>query len=545
MSLGAKIAVGGVGVAIVGVLGWALWWEPRQKREVAKAQIVEWEKDWGQVRRCVAGDAPLSQDRAENLALLALTDFEARTKLERCRVLISRLRPAAGEDSGVQAIEDGWKKAADAVAVLNASIADYAADVPSKPLADIRADIVARLDEVDAAYDGLRKAAGLPPVAWPSGGAPPAPPMPEGAVVRVGGNQVVAPDQVVVIGGALVVRGRTGGGPYLVLVTGPGAQRELPLNTEGMAQAVALESPWAVAVRGEGKQVLVEAVALDSAGERDATRKPALVARLPLPDEDTGGGDVIVATAVGAGKDRAVVYEVSHVDDEGSDTFLARSRDGGATWRVERVATVGVAGVYEDWVHGRVEVLFEKDDLDGRLLAWLPLDAATLAGSPELHLLPFSTSVGPCPAKDHVWFAGTSSIARVPAHGGAPDLQLERPPGSEQVSCVDDAVAATGFGVDDLTVIACTTERCTIEGRMPWGPGASVAATPVAGGGVVAATLAEGYLLAWTKGENGVLAPRPAYRVPGDVRLVGVVDWGGALHAVLAGEQVTLVPLPK
>jgi hypothetical protein len=549
----AKVVVGLIGSGIVAVLVWVLVIEPRGRRGEAQKAIAEWEADWSQVRRCIAGDQPLAQDPAENLALLQYTDFEARRRLERCRQLIARLRPPPGDDSGVPEIEDGWKRTVDNVAKLNASIADYAADAPSKALGAIRADIAARLASVDESYAGLRSAAGLAKVAWPQGGAPPLPPLPAGLEIVVGGNQAIRPARAVIDGQVIEVWGETGGGPALALVDGPspGLIREVPLSADPMLQAVDLSAGWGVRAQGDAGTVVIETVSLDSAGALDESKKPVVVTKVPAPGPDLGA-DVTVLAAAGSGQDRVVVYEVQRVEG-GSEVLLARSKNAGATWAAAaKLAENATTTPHQDWARGRVDLIISADDDGGRVTSWLGLDAVSLTGALRPTPLdldgadPATALVVPCVGKDVVWLAAMTRVLRLPLRGDGAPLGLERPPASEVAACSDQLLVSRAFGVSDMTVVSCDKERCELVGRIPWSKGAEVSIVAGAKLGASAVVLADGYLLTWQRGPNGVLVAKPRFRAPDGASLFGAVEWDGVVHGlVMIGDRARLVPLPN
>jgi hypothetical protein len=542
----AKVAVGVFGLGIVGVLAWVIVIEPRQQRAAARAEVDGWGERWEEVRRCIAGDQPLSSDATENLALQALTDFDARKRVDRCREKIAQLHTPHGESSGNRAVEDGWRHISTEVAKLNASLSDYAADQPSRSYVIVRGAIATGILSVDGAYDRVRQAAGLPPHAWPKSSAAPLPDLPEGTVVRVGGNQELAPREVIVRGDTVVVRGDTGGGAEIAVVRGPSSIEEVPL-AENMLRADDAGAAWAVSWSGD-PDVTVSAATLNSAGDPDEKLAPVTVARVRVaPDASAAWVEPIAA--VGQGAERAVAYTTPTGEDDEA-LRLARSHDGGKHWTQETLAPIARhLEWHEDAGHRRFDLVWSDADEAQPHDHWFPLAPETLAspvapvdlGASEDRMFP------PCVAAHTVWFAWPDHVVRAPANGGPADVRLRRPPAGEQSACTDDEILATweDEAEANFTVVRCDTKTCGVEGRMPDEQASQLVVGLTAKHGPIA--LMRGgidYLILWSKNQDGVLAPHPLFKVHvDDVR--GVVEWNGTLYAVTAGvDRVRLVPLP-
>lgn len=308
--------------------------QPKQRIADAQEQIATWDARYVALRECLFGKTPGSSKLSEALAIRELSPdpWERKT----CTPLVSQLTRGEMEDTRVPAVEEAWRgidKAAGKVAVSFASHVDPGGDaMRRKP-----DPLPVALDELEAAYAALRKAAELGP-APPPPGMKDAKPIPAAQVIPItlDGKRILSMQEPYVtsrtgllafgtVDGAEVQFQLAAGKPPVVTPVGAGMQRAIPDGTWG-ARAI---------------PDMVEVGQLDAKGALTAP------SQLKLP------GPTQVIAVAGAWSDGVVVYGA------GNQLVVARCKAGACT--PEKPYTVRAMAFATDAASGDTTIVWADD----------------------------------------------------------------------------------------------------------------------------------------------------------------------------------------
>jgi hypothetical protein len=328
--------------------------QPKQRIADAQAQIQTWDGRYTALRECLFGTTPGSSKLSEALAIRELSPdpWERKT----CTPLVSQLTRGEMEDTRVPAVEEAWRgidKAAGKVAVSFASHVDPGGDgMRKKP-----DPLPIALDELEAAYAALRKAAEMGP-APPPANMKDAKPLPGAqlAPITLDGKRILSMQEPYItsrtgllafgtVEGAEVQLQLAASKPPVVTAVGAGMQRAIPDGTWG-ARAV---------------PDMIEVGQLDAKGTLNAP------AQLKL------AGPTQVITVLGSWADGVVVYGA------GNQLVVARCKSGACT--PEKPLTVRAMAFATDATSGDTTIVY-ADDKDSKMWA-LSLAPAALEIKPE------------------------------------------------------------------------------------------------------------------------------------------------------------------
>lgn len=541
MGSGAKVAIL-VAVIGLGVLAThALVIAPRRQEKKIRAEVEAWSESWGELRACIMPDPKLSPDPLEAMTLRDILDPRATESLESCRSRIADLKRPPGDATENEAVEDAWLGIEKPVAALAGALAWRTSDDPGQSLDALAGKLVDAVAAVDAAHAALRKAAGLSAPEPPATGAPRIPAAPDGFIVTVGGADPITvrggdgimPATITIEGGAIVIEGSSGGGREVAVVRGPNAVEVRSIGD--IALAAAASTPWGLVFEPRGQEILLKAVPLDAAG--DAAGAGTVVASAEAGDGTYQPLEPVAA--VGGGRDRVVLYW--HAAEEADELWLARSRDGGATWKDRRrVGTIDAdPEITVSWALRRADVVWP----DGEAVSWLSLGEDDLGGAlAPVRLSSEADLPSPCYAEGAIWWVrpGQSVVRAGLGAGGRLDA-IEYPPAAGAVACDGDALVLAQRVAPEAPLWRCAVGRgCERHGVLPYTYSSELEVT---GSGRVATVLTGGLLFVATDGGGG---PQPAFRLGPDVGLAELVEWNGVPHAVLRDDRrVRVIPLAR
>lgn len=362
-----------VGVALAGGLVYFFKvHKPKSELKDAQSEILAWDAKWTALRGCLLGPQPGSSKLAEALSIRELSPdpWERKT----CTQLVSQLSRGEAEGTRVPAVEEAWRvmdRAAGKVAVSFVSHVDPGGDGMRKkpePLPEA-------LDELEAAYAALRKAADLPPVTPVTNTKP----LPAATIVPVEleGKRIgrVQEPYVTSRSGLLAFGALEGTEVQLQLV----ANKPPVVSRVGAATQRALpDATW-------GARALPDAVEVGQLDDKGLMPSPA---RLDLP------GPTQILAVVGSWADGVVVYGA------GNQLVLARCKAGACT--PDKPQLVRSVAFATDAATGTTMLAIAGDDT----LSAITLDPAKLDATPAV----IGTSGFPkllCLTNDSAWMQYT------------------------------------------------------------------------------------------------------------------------------------------
>jgi hypothetical protein len=259
---------------------------PKEARGAAQAEVTAWEARWTEARTCLLGKTPASSKAGEALAVRELSPdpWERKT----CTQLVSQLSRGEAEDTRVPAVEEAWRvldKAASKVAISFVSHVDPGGDAMRK-----KPDpLPVALDELEAAYGGLRAAAELGPVKATSNGKP----LPSAAIVPVtlDGKRILSLQEPYVTSRSGMLAFGTVDGAEVQFQFAAGKPPTLAAVAGGMQRAMP-DGTW-------GARAIPDAIEVGQIDAKGAMAAPAQVA-LPGPTQ--------VLAVVGTWADGVVVF---------------------------------------------------------------------------------------------------------------------------------------------------------------------------------------------------------------------------------------------
>lgn len=535
---GLLIVVGVVVIGLGAIAAWLFWWNPRQARAEAQAQVTDWEKRWLVARTCILGDPPLAGDAGDALALSELASGSLASNAADCTAAVSSMTRPEGA-----ALADEVEAAfAEVQAAIPAVAKAYAFRISSAPDEIDRrvAELGVAINALDAAHDRLRAVAGL--AAIDRGG---------GAVLHrtadpiplvIEGEPLLAPGLSSVHGG--VLRGaRFHRASQTYAVAGPAPDQVRSVRAAVDAVPALPDASWMAAV--------LPARAFDEKAAEGTLVPVALPAGLTI---DHAAAVPVAPTAwipIGAlGKDleRSVVLVPDMMGGPaippGTPALvLAASKDGGKAWAP--VVREGlVAGMVDeavlDLVTGRLDVVIRsiderEPDQYLRLDAARPTEIPAPVSAPELRL------GGACRRGDVLWWLASSGVYRL---AGAEPSQILPPAGGTRVhDCTADAVL---IEEDSMPVRyhRCAKETCAEVFR---GSTYAYGRAGMLDDGTVVYAAGRGAVIAlWTEG----VADPTYFKLPRPFTLHSLVVWDGVpnalVHAPDDDEQALYaVPLKK
>ncbi len=505
---------------------------PAGDTETMHADIQAWGDKWATARACLVGDEPASSDGGDAMAIrqILLTGLEG--DLLKCEsVLETLIFQRVEESSGNMSVESLWDDLDKAVYPLRIGLNRFV-----KGEARSAEELPNAIDRVDGIYAKLRKAAGMKPVAWP-GAAPLAQP-PAGSVVVGADGQPVFPMQVRVYGSLLEVKGSNG------IVRLPNLKSASARTVRWDLTTAADSTPWGAWRDHEQKDdgtVVAFRVAAGPLDAKGAKTADSTIVATVSPKKATSVSPVF---ATGSGDVRAVVYQVINDDlDTGmstEDLVIARSTDGGQTWsevlrrpRTERTQIYATSG------RDRIDI---TDVTDAGALVWLGLSPATVSGAIEPVELVASDAGPPtaqCVDTGRGWWEVNDKLYT--AAPGNPGTEVKGYVVSGTLLCDGDRLVAIAESMGVLTVTLCTPAGCDEGREVTVRDGRWLAATGADRGAVVVFDTG-GMLFAWDAKSD---ESRAVYRLPDHLSLQAAMEWDGAVHVALSGEdQLRLVPLP-
>jgi hypothetical protein len=346
---------GVVALAAGGIIYFLKVHEPKQRLAEAQEEIHAWDARWIAARDCLLGSSPGSAKVSEALAIRELSPDPWERKS--CTPLISKLSRGEATDTQVASVEEAWRaldKAAGRVAVSFVSHVDPEGDAMRK-----KPDpLPVALDELEAAYAALRKAAELAPAPPPMDKQP----LPTATLVPVqlGDKRVLSVQEPYVtsragllafgtVEGSEVQLQLVAGKPPAVTAVGAATQRAMPDGT------------W-------GARAMPDAIEVGQLDDKGQLATPA--AKLDLP------GPTQVIAAVGSWADGVVVFGA------GNQLVVARCQTGTCKpeLRGGKPYTVRSMAFATDAASGLTHVVWvdDKDKMWG-----LRLDPAQLATTAE------------------------------------------------------------------------------------------------------------------------------------------------------------------
>jgi hypothetical protein len=366
-----------VGIALAGgIFYFFKIHQPKSRMADAQAEIVAWDTRWTELRSCLLGPQPGSAKLAEALSIRELSPdpWERKT----CTQLVSQLSRGEAEDTRVPAVEEAWRvmdKAAGNVAISFVSHVDPGGDAMRK-----KPDpLPVALDELEAAYASLRKAAELGPVKSPMDGKP----LPAAAIIPVkfGDKRITAIQEPYITSRAgMLAFGTVEGAevqfqfqatkPPVITAVGAGTQRAIP------------DATW-------GARALPDAVEVGQLDDKGALTAPA---KLDLP------GATQVLAVVGAWADGVVVYGA------GNQLVIARCKAGTCT--PEKPTLVRSMAFATDATTGTTTMVIAGDDH----MQLLQLEPSAL----DIKLVDLGTGGFPklvCLTNDSAWLQYTLEAA--------------------------------------------------------------------------------------------------------------------------------------
>ena len=335
--------------------------QPKQRMSDAQAEIIAWDTRWIEMRNCLLGQTPGSAKVSEALAIRELSPdpWERKT----CTQLVSQLSRGEAEDTRVHAVEEAWRvldKASSKVAVSFVSHVDPGGDAMRK-----KPDpLPVALDELEAAYGALRKAAELGPVKAPMD----AKPLPAAQIVpvKLGDKRILSIQEPYVpsrtgmlafgtVDGAEAQFQFAAGKSPTVSIVGAGMQRAMP------------DGSWAA-------RAIPDAIEVGQIDDKGTMATSTIGPKLDLP------GPTQVIAVVGAWADGVVVYGA------GNQLVVARCKAGACT--PDKPYLVRSMAFATDAATGDATIVWSGDKISALSLTAAALDTKPVAlgfdGFPKL-----------------------------------------------------------------------------------------------------------------------------------------------------------------
>jgi hypothetical protein len=515
---GLAIVVIIVGLGVAGIATWLFWWEPRQARAEATAQVTGWEARWLKARECVLGAEPLAADASDAIALAELQSGGMSSTAKGCTDLIGGITRAEGARAST-AVEEAFREVEAAIPAVAKA---YAFRVSAEDAEIDRrvVDLGVAISALDGAHDRLRAAAGLPPMERKAG--PPIRRLAEPTPLVADGVPFTA-TSVNASGG--VVRGEhyVGGIKERLFATGPDQVHRQHWAAEAIASVPG--ATWMVAAlpgRAFDAGALDTAIAIAAMPVADTVDFAAASLVIPV------GEALVPVAALGDGAEKTVV--LVRAGDEGTFPVedlpafrLASSHDGGRTWVVgDGVVNGRVDTVIADPVTGNVWVSGDSEAPSITVIG--PPDPVTARATPLLS--PPPDLAGACRRGASLAWLAYDTVHR-----------LEN--GTETQATITDAV-------QELRLADCTDRAVLVEeGSMPVRYRRYIAAEckevfrgatyaygrpAMRDDGTVLYAAGRGALIAlWTE---GVAAPT-YFKLPRALTLDEIVVWNGAPYALV------------
>ncbi|HEU5056254.1 MAG TPA: hypothetical protein VFU21_07005 [Kofleriaceae bacterium] len=539
-SKGIFVVIGGA--VLLAVLAGAVYFTfigPRGEKKRMQKEIEKWGVKWEGARDCLVGPDPRSADGFEAVVLReALSTEDMVPALRECDEELKGLRRQAGYSAG-EAVEAAWTDSQAKVTALAEAFAWRTGKTPNRPVAELRAALGKAVAELDAAYGRLRDKAGLDQAARAGEHLPT---LPAGRTLADARGTPIVPEDIGVSGNVVFAVGSIGDRKWLVRDRGDGAPQVIPIGAETLA---GLDGGgwgiWREEPDEEGGPVEIRSGAVDEVG--DPSGDGALIARL---DKGLTGA---LWFALASDPVRVAVYESVAETGEGEAriAFLARSRDGGATWPEKVQLARDHAQVVTDLAQQRADLFFHGPDGAPR---WLVLDPGSIAG-PLQPARVETPETRPCVAGARTWWLGDDSTIYASEEAGQP---LRPVPGSSEgahsLVCAGDRLLAltdsspSGAG---QKILVCRATGCSAT-TIPAAPGARTVAALGEKRGPLVASEAEGVVVV-SSGDpekKQDFKPIEVARLTGEQQLAGVVEWKGAVHLVTrTARSLHVVPVGK
>jgi hypothetical protein len=543
-SKGIFVVIGGA--VLLAVLAGAVYFTvigPRGEKKRMQKEVEKWGVKWEGARDCLVGPDPRSADGFEAVVLReALSTEDMVAALRECDEELKGLRREAGYSAG-EAVEAAWADSQAKVTALAEAFAWRTGKTPNRPVADLRAALGKAVAELDAAYGRLRDKAGLDRAPRPGEHLPT---LPAGRTLADARGTPIVPEDIGVSGNVVFAVGSIGDRKWLVRDGGDGAPQVIPIGAETLAGIDGGGwGVWAEEPEEAGAAAEVRSGPVDEVG--DPAGDGVLVARL------NKGESATIRFALAADPVRVAVYQADDEDKEIGSAWLARSRDGGATWpeRLQLLRYQGGASngfwVMPDLGLQRADVFFTAPDGGPR---WLVLEPARIGASLEPARVE-TPSMKPCVAGQRTWWLADDDVVY---SSDAPGQPLRPVPGSSEgahsLFCAGDRlVAITSVGVTGAgqKVLVCRPTGCSAT-TIPAAPGARTVATLGDKRGPLVASEAEGVVVV-SSGDpekKQDFKPIEVARLTGEQQLAGVVEWKGAVHLVTrTARSLHVVPVGK
>jgi len=534
---GAVLAAVAAGAVYFLVLG------PRSEQKRLQNEIEKWGAKWDSARDCLVGPDPHSSDGYEAVVLReALSTGDVVADLAECDEEIKSLRRGEGYSAG-QKVEAAWDDSQKKVTALAEAWAWRTGKTPNKPIAELRAALGKAVADVDLAYARLREKADMDAVRRPGERLPT---LPAGRVLADARGTPITPDEIGVSGNVVVAAGEIADRKWLIRDAGSGTPQVIPIGAEtaagidGSGWGAWSETPD----EGTGT-VEVRSGPVDDLG--DPAGDGVLIARL------ASGETAEARFALAAEPVRIAVYQTFNEAKETSSAWVARSRDGGATWpeKIQLMRSPESGASFQitvDPAQQRADLFFTGDDGAPR---WLVIDRASAAGpiAPARAETPASQ---PCVAGTRTWWIGEDDTIYT---GEAPGAPLRPVPGSSEgvnsLFCAGERLLGI-TSPDDLaaggqTVLVCRASGCSAT-RMPAAAGARTVAALGDRHGPLVATEADGVVViaSGDPEKKQDFKPIEIARLAGEQHLAGLVEWNGAVHLVTRTDKTLhIVPVGK
>lgn len=523
------------GVALAGAFAavYFLVLAPRSERKRAQGEVEAWGSAWQRARTCLVGAEPRSQDGFEAYILReALSGEELTVPIRDCVSAIKELDRPSGYHAGAeveaawQAIDEAWKKLAQAQAWRGAK-------TPQQPIEQLRVDLASAIPPVDRAYRDLRAAAGLS-----------VPPEPTSLTVLAAGAPLTGPDGMALAADELSIArdavgmiATTGDQRWIVRKDGREGGVMFPF---GEAALPAIDgSGWGAWIKDDGS-----GPAELRSGTLDAQGDPADDGVLVTTLERGQTGQTHFALT--EGDVRVIVYQVTPADGSSVAEYIARSRDGGATWPENLIIVDGRVWITPtvNLPLGRLDLTWATDTQGER---WLPITAERIDGPLQPITVAAPTDSGarlaigsPCVAGELVWWRSEGYLYVRRTDDTGPSRPV---PGSgkigERVSCDGERAVSVGFPEGNVRpVLVCSATGCAST-SIPYAWGATAVATMSEKHGPLVAVVTNGVLVLWSGDPDKKQAFEAVYmaRLPAGHLDFGMVEWDGVPHLITQADD--------